>query len=114
MRTIAAVGGCHDRARLHGLLVILLDTEAEPAQELPDRRLTAAEFTGGQRVLPRQEALRDANDRLRVVALAVVDQNVPASMVEAVLVQECFLAKLVVLVDRTENRVAGDVPESHG
>lgn len=69
---------------------------------------------GGQRDLAWQEPMRDADDGLRVVALAVVGQDVLAGAVEAVTTQEFFLAKLVVLRDRRKHRLTSDVPIRHG
>ena len=54
-----------------------------------------------------------ADDRLRVVTLAVVDKQILASTVEPVTRQEAVLAKPVVLPDRLEDGVAGDVVERH-
>ena len=54
-----------------------------------------------------------ADDRLRVVTLAVVDQQILAGTVEAIALQEAVLAEAVVLPDRLEDSVAGDVIERH-
>jgi hypothetical protein len=55
-----------------------------------------------------------ADDRLRVITLAVVDEQAPAGAVEAVALQEVLLAEDVVLPDRLEDSVPGDVAERHG
>ena len=88
--------------------------EAEFGQERYHRCLATVEFVGGQCGPPGQEAVRDADDGLRVVALAVVDQDVMVGTAEAIFVQESVLAKPVVLRDGREHCLAGDIPKRHG
>jgi hypothetical protein len=90
---------------VRGERVAELDGEAEPAQQAAYRGLAAAELPGRERALTWQEPVRGADDRLGVVGLAVVDEDVAAGAVEAVLGQELVLAELVVLRDCVKDRV---------
>ena len=85
--------------------------EAKPAQESSDGGFAAAEPDGGKRLLPRQVPERDADDGLRVIGLAVVNEHVLAGRVMAVPLQELVLPELVVLFDGFDDRVVGDVLE---
>ena len=73
------------------------------------RRQWLVEDVVGRRHPAGRVAVRDAEDRLRVVAAALVDQLVPARRAEAVHAEEVVAAALVVLRDRLE-----DVLTCHG
>jgi len=53
------------------------------------------------------------DDGLRVIDLAVVNQQIGPGAVESVLAEELILAKPVVLVDRGQHSSARDVPQPH-
>jgi len=94
-----------------GLLAAIIDVETEPAQKLPHCCPATAELAGGQHGFPRQEAMCNADDRFRVVAFAVVHQDILTGPVEVISMQELFLSEPVVLRDRREHRFSGDVVE---
>jgi hypothetical protein len=71
--------------------------EAEFPEQPTDGRLAAAEIPGSERPLPRQERVRYTDDGLRVIGLAVVNQQVRTGAVAAVLDEELVLAEPVVL-----------------
>ena len=54
-----------------------------------------------------------AHDGLGVVTPAVVDEEILAGAIEPVALQEAVLAEAVVLCDRLEDSIPGDVTERH-
>jgi hypothetical protein len=77
-----------------------LDGEAEAAQQAADGRFAAAELAWLQRLPAGQVAVLHANNRLRVVALAIVDEHVGAGRMETILAEGGVLTEFVVLRNR--------------
>ena len=89
------------------------DSEAESAEQTADGRFPTAEIPGSKHLLPRQEPMRYTDDGLRVIGSAVVNQQIRAGSIEAVLDEELVLAEPVVLGYRGQDRHTRDIPQPH-
>jgi hypothetical protein len=85
------------------------DVEAEPAEQLGRVVPTSRELRRGQRLPTGQEAVGHADDRLRVVFDAVVDQHVAPCRPESVGLRERVSAQPVELLDRPDDLRPRDV-----
>ena len=89
------------------------DLKAERAELLSHGGLSAGELPCGED-LSGDVFVSDAADGLGVVRSAVVDQVVRACGSETVGAEEVVLAEVVVLCDRLQDRIPGDVRQGHG
>lgn len=101
------------RDQAAGVELTDLHGEAQAPQEPPHRSVAPAELARGQRPLSRQEPVRAADDGLRIVRFAVVDQEILACLAKPVLGEESRPTEPVILPDRRQDGLTRDVLLRH-